>query len=92
MGHIVTQVILYHMIRFEFHNNSPFQTCWITVLNIQCFLSKACLDGHYGLNCALKCVGRCKDHDLCNHTTGLCDNGCADGWTGGNCTDGCSEN
>lgn len=92
MGLIVTQVILYHMIRFEFHNNSPFQTCWITVLNIQCFLSKACLDGHYGLTCALKCVGRCKDHDPCNHTTGLCDKGCADGWTGGNCTDGCSEN
>lgn len=56
------------------------------------FLSKACPGGHYGLSCAEKCVGQCKDQDHCNHTTGVCDNGCADGWTGGNCTDGCSEN
>lgn len=39
-----------------------------------------------------KCVGWCKDYDFCNYIIGLCDKGCVDGWIGGNCIDGCSEN
>lgn len=53
------------------------------------FFNKACPAGYYGLQCESKCVGHCKDSETCNHISGLCDNGCGDGWTGSNCTKGC---
>lgn len=49
---------------------------------------KGCPTKHYGLESKSKCVGHCKDNTACNHTSGLCDIGCEDGWTGGNCTEG----
>ena len=32
--------------------------------------------------------GNCLSNDPCNSTTGICADGCADGWRGGNCTEG----
>ena len=46
-----------------------------------------CEDGFYGLECNTKCVGQCKDGP-CNHTTGSCDEGCSDCWTGDHCDTG----
>lgn len=52
------------------------------------YLLKGCPPGHYGLECESNCVGHCNGSEGCNHTNGLCDNGCGDGWTGENCTRG----
>lgn len=46
------------------------------------------MEGWYGLNCSQKCVRNCKDGATCNHVTGLCDRGCAAGWTGILCNRG----
>lgn len=51
------------------------------------FLNAACPEGSYGLECD-ECVGHCKDNKPCNHSTGLCDNGCFDGWKGMKCDEG----
>ncbi|XP_052686889.1 multiple epidermal growth factor-like domains protein 10 [Crassostrea angulata] len=69
------------------------------IINGTCFIctpgwlgphcDKACPAGYYGLKCESKCVGHCKDSKTCNHTNGLCNNGCDDGWTGLNCTKEC---
>lgn len=40
---------------------------------------------------AQQCAGQCKDNATCNHLTGQCDSGCADGWTGENCSKGNKE-
>lgn len=61
--------------------------CIICHLCIFHFL-KGCSPGYYGLECESKCTGHCKDNEPCNHINGLCDNGCYDGWTGKNCTEG----
>lgn len=62
----------------------------IRIFYCQCnfHFNKACPAGYYGLHCKSKCVGHCKDIVACNHTSGLCDNGCDDGWTGTNCNKG----
>lgn len=52
------------------------------------YFLKDCPPGYYGLECESYCTGHCKDNERCNHTNGLCDNGCYDGWTGENCTEG----
>lgn len=49
------------------------------------YIKKGCIFGYYGFKCEFKCVGYCKDNDLCNYINGLCDNGCYDGWIGENC-------
>lgn len=51
-------------------------------------LSTKCTKGSFGVNCSEECVGYCRDNNLCNHVTGLCDNGCASGWTGYMCDEG----
>lgn len=52
------------------------------------YLLKGCPPWHYGLECRSNCVGHCKDNEPCNHINGLCDNGCNDGWTEKNCSEG----
>ncbi|XP_061170702.1 multiple epidermal growth factor-like domains protein 11 [Saccostrea echinata] len=49
-----------------------------------------CQGGWYGLECKLRCFGHCRNNAFCNHVTGQCDNGCAEGWKGiySECKDG----
>lgn len=58
-----------------------------TLTYVYLFFNAACPKGSYGSECK-KCVGHCKDNKACNHSTGLCDNGCLDGWKGINCDQG----
>lgn len=44
--------------------------------------------GWFGENCSHLCVGHCRDSVICNHMTGLCDDGCDAGWTGPFCVQG----
>lgn len=52
------------------------------------FCKKECIKGWYGDNCTKQCEGHCRDGNTCNHVTGLCDGGCAAGWTGYMCDKG----
>lgn len=45
----------------------------------------ACPSGYYGVKCMTKYDGHCYENKPCNHTSGLCGNGCLDGWTGVKC-------
>lgn len=47
-----------------------------------------CREGWYGINCSQQCTGHCRDEAFCSHVTGLCDRGCAAGWTGVRCDAG----
>ncbi|XP_061191813.1 multiple epidermal growth factor-like domains protein 11 [Saccostrea echinata] len=49
----------------------------------------ACPAGYYGLECRTPCTGHCRYNKACNHSTGVCDEGCADGWTGIECSKKC---
>ena len=44
-----------------------------------------CEDGTYGRNCNNACSGNCFDEEPCNKKTGVCDNGCKDGYINGLC-------
>lgn len=48
-----------------------------------------CEDGKYISNkVCVDCPGHCKDGSPCNKVTGMCDNGCANQWTGTYCNSG----
>ena len=59
----------------------------ISVWFLLFFFFSECEDGFYGLECSTECKGYCKNGP-CNHTTGNCDKGCSDGWTGDHCDTG----
>lgn len=45
-----------------------------------------CDDGKYiSKKACVDCPGHCKDEAPCNKLTGMCDNGCANQWTGTFC-------
>lgn len=44
--------------------------------------------GKYGPGCTYNCSRHCRDGDPCNTTTGACDTGCKDGYTGEMCDKG----
>ena len=52
-------------------------------------LITACRPGTFGPGCIMTC-GHCKAGHSCNNSTGVCHNGCQEGWWGDNCryTDG----
>lgn len=52
------------------------------------YIVKGCGEGWYGMNCSQQCVRHCRKRDTCNHVTGQCDGGCAEGWYG-NCSQQC---
>ena len=77
----VNHLCQYTSIRFEkliinIHNGKIF------------ILLKECTKGWYGLDCKKQFSGHCRDNNTCNHVTGLCDGGCADGWKGVLCDKG----
>lgn len=45
----------------------------------------ACPNGYFGLDCREKCSTYCSGNGSCSHITGVCDNGCKDGWSGPKC-------
>lgn len=50
---------------------------------IEIFFFKECINGTYvSHGKCVKCQGVCKDHAPCNISTGRCDDGCSDHWTG----------
>nr|XP_034335006.1 receptor-type tyrosine-protein phosphatase T-like isoform X1 [Crassostrea gigas] len=52
-------------------------------LTIDCIV---CTDKQYiSNNVCIDCPGHCKDDAPCNKLTGMCDNGCANQWTGAFC-------
>lgn len=54
--------------------------------NLQNNVLKVCSDGTYVFDGkCVKCQGVCKNHAPCNKSTGTCDNGCSDHWTGKFC-------
>lgn len=56
-----------------------------------CIFYIECIEGWYGVNCSQQCKGHCRGGTTCNHVTGLCERGCADGWTGSMCEKGIHE-
>ena len=52
--------------------------------SLHLFTGTACLNGTYGKDCIGKC-GVCLGEIPCDHVTGLCAGGCANGWTGEKC-------
>lgn len=43
-------------------------------------LISECNDGHFGLNCRGLCSGHCESNDPCDHVSGVCSDGCQDGY------------
>lgn len=70
-------------ITHTFKKGITFSLWFYQILNVECTA------GYFGLECKSKCVGHCKDNKQCNHINGTCVDGCKDGYTGSNCTEGC---
>lgn len=47
-----------------------------------------CPPGSFGFDCLSKCNTYCTGNELCNYITGICDEGCKEGWDGPLCTTG----
>lgn len=62
-----------------------FDLCMLTLLffNVSNLCYVECPPGSFGTNCSGKCKRFCRDP--CNHISGICDNGCQDGWLGPHC-------
>lgn len=45
----------------------------------------ACQHGYFGSECKDTCSTHCSGNGSCNSITGVCDNGCKDGWSGSTC-------
>lgn len=49
-----------------------------------CFMT-VCPKGYFGPDCLHKCSTYCSGNESCNRFTGVCDEGCKDGWSGPIC-------
>ena len=45
------------------------------------YITLACTDGTFGIDCTSSCSGQCIDDSPCNKQTGYCDMGCNPGYT-----------
>lgn len=70
--------------RFK-HKN--YLNCSITVslLILFTFFSIDCELGYFGMGCKEVCSSHCLNNDPCDHVSGMCPNGCQDGYNGSNC-------
>lgn len=57
------------------------------MLSFNFYIAKACAENNFGSKCQQQC-GNCKNGDVCNHVTGICPTGCAEGWIGSRCNIG----
>lgn len=48
---------------------------------------QVCTTGFYGEKCSSIC-GYCLNNSVCDHVTGVCEQGCEPGYQGENCTEG----
>lgn len=44
-----------------------------------------CVTGHFGMDCRELCSGHCINNEPCDHFSGICPNGCQDGFIGKHC-------
>lgn len=56
-----------------------------TLLNSFMVYYEVCQFGYYGQSCKEKCSEHCRHANDCDHVTGVCSNGCFDGWLGKYC-------
>lgn len=49
-----------------------------------------CLPGQFGMGCRERCSGYCLNNEPCEHVSGVCSNGCQNGFIGTNCNN-CKE-
>lgn len=54
----------------------------LALLASPCF---ACQHGYFGSECKDTCSSYCSGNGSCNPNTGVCDNGCKDGWSDPKC-------
>lgn len=54
-------------------------------ISLQFINFTACPHGYFGLDCLHKCSTYCSGNGSCNPSTGVCNNGCKDGWSGSKC-------
>lgn len=47
-----------------------------------------CPSHYYGLDCRQRCSGNCISDESCDHVSGVCTNGCEDGYVGTRCANG----
>lgn len=45
----------------------------------------ACSHGYFGIDCVHKCSTYCSGNGSCSRFTGVCYEGCKDGWSGSQC-------
>lgn len=63
-----------------------FDLIWGFFLLFFFFVAIVCTDKQYISNkVCIDCPGHCKENAPCNKLTGMCDNGCANQWTGAFC-------
>lgn len=55
--------------------------------NVFYFVFTECSSGFFGINCKELCSGYCKNSGPCDHVSGVCPNGCQDGYDGTFCID-----
>lgn len=51
----------------------------------QLFLRIGCSHGYFGMSCKEQCSEHCINNDPCDHVSGICPNGCQDGYNGSHC-------
>lgn len=43
-------------------------------------IKSECVPGHFGMDCREFCSGHCESNDPCDHVSGVCPDGCQDGY------------
>ena len=61
---------------------------WNDSFPLNTFVSSACDDGKFGLNCSNTCSSFCFNDTVCDRVTGHCDEGCDPGYTNLHCNAG----
>ena len=71
----------------EYYTNMSYSIQYLGYVLIQYFFIE-CAFGFYGIGCLQECSSFCKISRNCHHVTGLCKDGCKNGWQGNNCFEG----
>lgn len=55
------------------------------ILNLVELIFIECSSGYFGTGCRETCSRHCINNTVCNHVSGICPNGCEDGYMGTHC-------